>query len=114
MQFSLISSTDRLFIVISLVVALQSRPVNQHSNGEDGQQQQTTKGVVGAKVSQLAHLFQNRTKEESVTAVVVPPPLSPVSPTAPVAPPAIVVGRTKSSSRSETDKETHQEVYYYF
>lgn len=100
----------------------QGRPLSQHSNGEDGQQSASTaKSVVGAKVSQLAHLFQSRSKTEesgatSPNAAAVPP----VSPTSsvplPVAAPlptaAVVGGRTKPSSRSETDKETttHQDV----
>ena len=102
--------------VLSLIVLVflslkKSRPLSQHSNGEDGQQLWTDKVFVGAKVSQLVHLFQNRSKEEVSTAAV---PLSPTAAPVPVAAtaPAIVVsGRTKSSSRSETDKETtHQDV----
>ncbi|XP_059351791.1 uncharacterized protein LOC130689486 isoform X2 [Daphnia carinata] len=86
----------------------KGRPLSQHSNGEDGQQSATAKSVVGAKVSQLAHLFQSRSKEDVAAAV---PPVSPTSsiPLTVAAPP-IAVGRTKPSSRSETDKETtHQD-----
>lgn len=113
--------------MVKFTNCFQSRSSSQHSNGEDGQQQQqqqqqlgTTKGV-GAKVSQLAHLFQSRTKEEasltnnapSTNIAAVPP----VSPTASVPFPVVVTptatvvgGRSKPSSRSETDKEAHQEV----
>lgn len=98
-----------------LFLCWQSRPSSQHSNGEDGQQQLgTTKGVVGAKVSQLAHLFQSRSKEEASTTQIAVPPVSPTAsvPFPVVAPPTatVVGGRTKPSSRSETDKETHQDV----
>ena len=95
-----------IIVLVSFIENAQSRPLSQHSNnGEDGQQLGTTKVVVGAKVSQLTHLFQNRSKEEVSTTAV---PLSPTAASVPVAAtaPAIVV-----SGRSETDKETaHQDV----
>uniref|UniRef100_A0A0P5TUY7 Neurabin-1 n=1 Tax=Daphnia magna TaxID=35525 RepID=A0A0P5TUY7_9CRUS len=88
----------------------KGRPLSQHSNGEDGQQSATAKSVVGAKVSQLAHLFQSRSKEDVAAAnAAAVPPVSPTS-SVPVAAPPTAVSRTKPSSRSETDKETaHQD-----
>lgn len=111
-------------VLASLIFSKQGRPLSQHSNGEDGQQSATAKSVVGAKVSQLAHLFQSRSKEAeaaipiATTTTTISPSAAavpPVSPTSSVpAPPtaAVVGGRTKPSSRSETDKETaaHQDV----
>ena len=58
--------------------------------------------TVGAKVSQLAHLFQARSKEELNTSASPPPPL-PVSPL-----PAPIAARKAPS----TDKEPH-EVHFH-
>lgn len=104
----------------------QQNRSQQHSNGDDGPQQlATTKGVVGAKVSQLAHLFQTRSKEEitistttttttSNISSVVPLPVSPTtanntnntSSSNNVTGPRVKV----SSNRTETDKDVHQDV----
>lgn len=63
---------------------------------------------MGAKVSQLANLFQSRSKEDLYS-----PAATVNSTTSTTPPPPPLTHGSRSSSRNETDKEIH-EVFLFF